>query len=193
MTKIIKKFHAATDVDPHAEIYYVDPTDITQQFLGSPNEGLISGSEYIKFFGYLRQQTNQPMIADGQSGFGNPLNAYFTVKEFEYYGADIITINDQIFPSSTNQPKAADKYDFAGRIKAAIDAHQVASSEIWAKFDCFEEYGEAGLMKRFQMAEQLGIDGAIFNRIPTDTINKITSSIKIATMNGDQAGQYHFE
>ena len=36
MTKIIKKFHAATDVDPHAEIYYVDPTDFTQQFLGSP-------------------------------------------------------------------------------------------------------------------------------------------------------------
>ncbi|WP_296111654.1 hypothetical protein [uncultured Limosilactobacillus sp.] len=65
MTKIIKKFHAAKDVEPHAEIYYVDPTDFTQQFLGSPNEGLISGSEYIKFFGYLRQQTNQPMIADG--------------------------------------------------------------------------------------------------------------------------------
>ena len=48
-------------------------------------------------------------------------------------------------------------------------------------------------MERFQMAEQLGIAGAIFNRIPTDAINKITSSIKIATMNGDQAGQYHFE
>ena len=153
MTKIIKNFHSALQADSNADIYYVDPTDFTQQFLGSPNEGLISGSEYIKFFGYLRHQTNKPMIADGQSGFGNPLNTYFTVKDFEYYGADIITINDQIFLSSTEQPQPADKYDFAGRIKAAIDAHRPDSSEIWAKFDCFDSYGEDEFIERFRMAE----------------------------------------
>lgn len=173
-----------------ADGFYLAGSDLAWQLLGSHEEGLLSASEYAKFFAYLRAQTRKTLFADGQSGFGNPLNAYFTTKEFEYYGADVILINDQKYPSKTAQPQADDLYSFAGRLKSALDAHHQSDSKVWAKLDGFEQYGLTGLKKRLALAEKLGADGALLNHVPAKANNQLSTKLPLGILNGDNSEDY---
>lgn len=173
-----------------ADGFYLAGSDLAWQLLGSHEEGLLSASEYAKFFAYLRAKTKKPLFADGQSGFGNPLNTYFTTKEFEYYGADIILINDQKYPSKTAQPRPDDFYSFAGRLKSALDAHHESDSQIWAKLDGFTEYGADGLKKRLALAEKLGAAGALLNAVPAAATKHLSTKLPLGILNPDNTDEY---
>ncbi|MFT8459171.1 MAG: isocitrate lyase/phosphoenolpyruvate mutase family protein [Liquorilactobacillus ghanensis] len=166
-----------------AQSFYLSGSDLAWQLCGSHNEGLLAASECARQLSYLRIKTNKLLFVDAQSGFGNPLNTYFTVKEFEHHGADVILINDQQFPSQTKHPQIASIYSFAGRVKAAIDAHNQQNSSIWVKLDGYSHYQLDGLQKRLIIAEKLGVTGALLNSVPAEEINKLKVNLKLGILN----------
>ncbi|UQS85950.1 isocitrate lyase/phosphoenolpyruvate mutase family protein (plasmid) [Nicoliella spurrieriana] len=146
--------------------YFLSGNALSYQLIGKHNEGLLSLSEYLHYFDYLRMLTDQPFILDGQAGFGNPLNTYYSITEMENHGADVILLNDQTHPSHSNkeQQTPAALTEFAGRLKSAMDAHHEEYSQIWLKLDCINTYDAKQMQARLMIAKQLGITDIIIDQ-----------------------------
>lgn len=187
MTKHVAKVCMVPDLYAHQDAcsFFLSGTDLAWNLLGSHNEGLLAASEMAKQLSYLRIKTNKKIFVDAQSGFGNPLNTYFTVKELEHYGADVVLVNDQQYPSNTEAPKDAQFYSFAGRVKAAVDANSNGEEdcEVWVKLDCFNNYGKEGLQKRLSMASKLGVSGALLNGVPNEVVEELKTDLKLGLVN----------
>ena len=185
MTKQVAKVCMVPDLYARQDsnFFFLSGSELAWNLLGSHNEGLLAASEVAKQLSYLRMKTNKKLFVDAQSGFGNPLNTYFTVKELEHYGADVVLVNDQRYPSNTKTPKESQFYSFAGRVKAAVDANSEADCEIWVKLDCFDSYGNDGLQKRLSTAAKLGATGALLNGVPNEVVKKLDVNLKLGLVN----------
>jgi carboxyvinyl-carboxyphosphonate phosphorylmutase len=66
--------------------------------LGAPDYGLLTMTEMVNQAKNLSGALSIPMIADADTGYGNPLNVRRTVMEYENAGAAAIQLEDQVFP-----------------------------------------------------------------------------------------------
>jgi len=71
---------------------------MTETLLGRPDLGIMTMSEVVTQVSYMTQVTEIPIIVDGDSGFGNAMNAMRTVAEMEAAGAAAVCIEDRITP-----------------------------------------------------------------------------------------------
>jgi 2-methylisocitrate lyase-like PEP mutase family enzyme len=66
--------------------------------LGQPDVGLLTGSEMVDNAQRIAGATTLPLIADADTGYGNPVNVMRTVTEFERAGVAAIQLEDQVSP-----------------------------------------------------------------------------------------------
>src|SRR5579871_2184219 len=65
---------------------------------GYPDIGLLTMTEIIITMSHIVQASELPVIADADTGFGNTINVYRTVREFERLGVAALHLEDQTFP-----------------------------------------------------------------------------------------------
>jgi 2-methylisocitrate lyase-like PEP mutase family enzyme len=70
----------------------------TAATLGYPDFGLVTMSEMVANAGRIAASVDVPVIADADTGYGNELNVFRTVREFETSRVAGIHIKDQEFP-----------------------------------------------------------------------------------------------
>ena len=70
--------------------------------LGMPDTGLISFSEMAEQVRNICNVTSIPIIFDGDTGYGNVVNIYRTVRGFADAGAAAIMIEDQKWPKTVS-------------------------------------------------------------------------------------------
>src|SRR5271170_3106741 len=80
------------------EAVYVTGAGVTNMNLGMPDLGLITLSELAEHVRAIREMVDLPIIVDADTGFGNAVNVYRTVKVLEHAGASAIQLEDQVFP-----------------------------------------------------------------------------------------------
>src|SRR5436305_13692610 len=72
--------------------------------LGQPDVGLLTMSEMVSRAAALAAVVgNRPLIADADTGYGNPINVRRTVREYERAGAAAIHLEDQVWPKKCGQ------------------------------------------------------------------------------------------
>lgn len=100
--------------------------------LGAPDLGLISYAEMVDQVRNICSATSIPVIADGDTGYGNALNVERTVKGYAQAGAAAIMIEDQVAPKRcghTQGKLVVERSEAVDRIKAAVHARdQLRSS-----------------------------------------------------------------
>lgn len=109
------------------EAVYFTGAGFSYTHLGTPDLGLVSLSETVWRIGAIAEATRLPVIADGDTGYGNALNIGRTIREFERAGAAAIQIEDQTFPKRCGHLTGktlipAD--EMVGKLKAAADARR---------------------------------------------------------------------
>ncbi len=67
-------------------------------YLGKPDVGLLTFTEMLNFTKNIVDAVDIPVMADGDTGFGNALNAMRTTEEFIKAGCAGMNIEDQVFP-----------------------------------------------------------------------------------------------
>lgn len=100
---------------------------LANTFLGVPDLGLTSVTEVADNVAAMRDAVGIPIIADGDTGFGNALNLRRTVRVFERAGADAIQLEDQVFPKRCGHfegKQVVSKAEMVQKVKAAVDARQ---------------------------------------------------------------------
>ena len=110
----------------------------TSATLGYPDYGLITMSEMVGNASRIVNSIDIPLISDSDTGFGNELNVFRTVQEFERAGVAAIHIEDQVFPKKCghlDNKELVSREDFIAKIRAASAARKSKDFCIIARTD----------------------------------------------------------
>ncbi|MDI6601721.1 MAG: isocitrate lyase/PEP mutase family protein [Thermoanaerobacteraceae bacterium] len=138
--------------------------------LGAPDIGLLSMSEMVKHLKYMNEAVNIPIIADADTGYGNALNVYRTVKEYEKAGAAAIQLEDQTWPKRCGHMEGKEVIsaeEMVGKLKAALDARDDDDTLIIARTDALAPLGFDEAIRRANLYKETGAD-IIFVEAPPD-------------------------
>ena len=134
--------------------------------LGLPDTGLISYGEMVDQLRNICSISRIPVIADGDTGYGNAVNVKRTVHGYIQAGAAGIMIEDQKSPKRcghTTGKEIVDRKTAASRIQAAIEARKEANTEdrdiiIMARTDARATHGLEEAIERMKIFSGMGAD-----------------------------------
>ena len=120
------------------EAVYVTGAGIANMSLGVPDIGLVTLTELTDHVAAVCDAVGVPVLADADTGFGNPINVTRTVRALERAGAAGVQIEDQIFPKKCGHFNGKDVVPLAEmvqKIKAAVDSRNDPDFQILARTD----------------------------------------------------------
>lgn len=127
--------------------------------LGIPDIGLFTMDELTQAVRWVTRATNLPLIVDADTGFGEAINTYRTVKELEAAGAAAIQIEDQVMPKRCGHldgKQVVSPGEFCAKIRAAAQAR--SSALIVARTDSKAIHGMDDAIDRGRMYLAAGAD-----------------------------------
>lgn len=155
----------------------IDGTLAANNLIAEDSEGMLTLSEYAKFLRDMRLKKNSLLIADLQSGFGNPLNTFYSAKELERSGGDIILLNDQTYPAHTTaEPITTTPEDLIGKLRAAKDALENPATQIWIKLEGIQSYGIDGIIQRIGYLAKAGADAIAIDHYDADQLAQLAET-----------------
>ncbi|UTR12050.1 isocitrate lyase/PEP mutase family protein [Evansella sp. LMS18] len=140
---------------------YMTGAGVSYSSLGKPDLGLLTLTEMAQRAAYMSEAINIPIIADADTGFGNPLNVIRTVREYERAGVSVIQIEDQDFPKKCGHmknKKLVPTEDMVQKIYAAVDARTDADFLIMARTDARGVEGLEEALERGERYKEAGAD-----------------------------------
>lgn len=151
------------------EALYVSGASLSYSRLGQPDIGLFGLELLAEAVGLLAERCTLPILADADTGFGNPLNVQRVVRLLEARGANAIQLEDQSFPKRCGHlagKSVIPAQEMVGKLKAALDARRSADTLIVARTDAVAVEGlEAGL-ERATRYREAGADILFIEALP---------------------------
>lgn len=134
--------------------------------IGAPDLGLMSYGEVVDQARNINEAVTIPLIADGDTGYGNAMNVRRTVTGMARAGCAAVMIEDQLAPKRCGHTpgKAVVGRDEAfDRIRAAVDAREALRADggdilILARTDARHEHGLGEAISRAEIFAELGAD-----------------------------------
>jgi 2-methylisocitrate lyase-like PEP mutase family enzyme len=148
---------------------------------GFSDLGLISFAEMVSNLRYVARAVEIPVIADSDTGYGNPLNVRRTVREYEQAGAAALHMEDQAFPKKCGffegkQVIPAEEY--LGKLRAALDARRDPDFVIIARTDALATDGWDEVERRAHLYHEAGADLVFVDGIKTvDDLQQYTDRL----------------
>ena len=96
--------------------------------LGEPDVGYLSMTEMRDALRTIARAVDVPVVADGDTGYGNALSARRTLQEYEWAGAAAVLFEDQVWPKRCGHmagKQVVDAAEHAKKIRAAADGKLV--------------------------------------------------------------------
>lgn len=129
--------------------------------LGQPDVGLLSFTEMAEQLAGICNATDVPIIADGDTGYGNALNVIRTLRIFENAGASCIFFEDQAWPKRCGHmdgKQVIDPFEHAQKIRAACDARLDKETMIMSRTDSRAVYGIDDAIERSKRYADAGAE-----------------------------------
>ena len=150
---------------------------------GLPDTGLMSYGEMEGAMGRIASSLRQiPCIGDGDTGYGNAVNAKRTVRGYARAGLGGIMIEDQVAPKRcghTRDKAVVDRETAVARVAAAVDAARETAFELYggdvsdqyslvvvARTDALKTHGLDEALERAKRFREVGAD-VCFVEAPT--------------------------
>jgi 2-methylisocitrate lyase-like PEP mutase family enzyme len=130
--------------------------------LGLPDTGLVSYGEMVDQGRAICGAVNIPVLGDGDTGFGNPMNIKRTVNGYQRAGFACIMIEDQIMPKRcghTAGKAVVGREEALLRVRSAVDARdEGADILIMARTDARAVLGLEEALARCRAFVEAGAD-----------------------------------
>jgi 2-methylisocitrate lyase-like PEP mutase family enzyme len=130
---------------------------------GYPDFGLLTMSEMVENAARIVRSVDVPVIADADTGYGNELNVFRTVQEYERRGVAGIHIEDQMSPKKCghlDDKEIVSREDYVAKIRAAVAAKRDGDFLIIARTDARAVAGLDEAVTRANAALAAGADMA---------------------------------
>lgn len=129
--------------------------------MGEPDAGLMSYGEVLDQARNAMHPLTIPMMVDGDTGHGNPMNVMRTVTGFARAGCAAVMIEDQVAPKRcghTQGKSVVGRSEAVERIHAAVEARASHDILILARTDARREHGLDEALARAEEFAKLGAD-----------------------------------
>ncbi len=129
--------------------------------LGRPDIGLLGLAEMVDNARRIAAAVSIPLLADADTGYGNPINVIHTVHSFEQAGVSAIHLEDQVTPKRCGHMEGKEVVpiaEFAAKIRAAVDARRSSEFMIVARTDARAPLGLDEARRRADAAIEAGAD-----------------------------------
>ena len=129
--------------------------------LGRPDVGLMTMSDMVDNARRIVNAVGIPVIADADTGYGNPINVIRTVQEYERAGVAAIHIEDQIAPKKCGHMEGKQVIpadEMAAKLRAAVDARRSADFLLIARTDARAVEGIEAALQRDRLYREAGAD-----------------------------------
>lgn len=147
---------------------YMTGYGVSASVLGQPDIGLITLTEMADQARNIASVVGIPVVADGDTGYGDVLNVMRTVREYEQAGVAAIQLEDQELPKRCGHMEGKQLISteqMTAKIRAAADARRSEDFCIIARTDARAVEGFAAALARAQAYVDAGAD-AIFLEAP---------------------------
>lgn len=136
--------------------------------LGEPDVGYLSMTEMRDALRTIARAVDVPVVADGDTGYGNALSARRTLQEYEWAGAAAVLFEDQVWPKRCGHmagKQVVDTAEHAKKIRAAADAKLRQSTLLIARTDARAVMGLDEAIERGKLYLDSGAE-ALFIEAP---------------------------
>lgn len=147
--------------DAGFEAVYVTGAGIANTHLGVPDIGLVTLTELANVTEAISEICTLPLIVDIDTGFGNAVNTYRTVRVLERAGACALQIEDQDFPKRCGHfigKAVIPVAEMTAKIRAAADARDDSNLLIVARTDARAIDGLEAALDRAEQFIEAGAD-----------------------------------
>ncbi|AEE66163.1 carboxyvinyl-carboxyphosphonate phosphorylmutase [Bordetella pertussis] len=147
--------------DQGFEAVYLTGAGLTNMHYGAPDLGIIGLRDVADATSRIRDAVELPLIVDADTGFGNAVNVWHTVRVLERAGADAIQLEDQVFPKRCGHfagKSVAPLSEMVSKIKAAADARRDEDFLIIARTDARAVEGFDAAIERARRFAEAGAD-----------------------------------
>lgn len=152
---------------------------------GLPDTGYIALQEVCDKIQETVRQVEAPVMADGDTGYGSPMNVKRTVESFAEAGAAGIMIEDQTWPKRCGHTKGkavVSRGEAYARLQAAVDARNEGKDIfILARTDALI-HGWDEAMTRAKEFKRIGVDAVFVEALPDrESMTKCVQELDIPT------------
>ena len=166
---VLNAFHAKIAEAAGFQAVYMTGSGTSAE-KGFPDVGLLSQTEMVQNAGYIVNAVSVPVVCDADTGYGNPINVWRTVREYEKAGVAAIHIEDQVFPKKCGFFEGKDVVpaeEMVEKIHAALDARSDPDLIIIARSDAYAVNGWEDTMNRCRAYMEAGADMVFVDGIKT--------------------------
>jgi 2-methylisocitrate lyase-like PEP mutase family enzyme len=163
------------------EVHYLTGYGTAAAMTGLPDVGLLTMSEMVDGCRRICDSVSGPVIADADTGYGNPLNVMRTVREYERAGAAGIQLEDQTSPKRCGLiggKSVISSRAMTNKLYAALDARRSDSFVVIARTDAIEPEGIDGAIRRAIAYRKAGADAILVDAPETfEQIERIAREV----------------
>jgi 2-methylisocitrate lyase-like PEP mutase family enzyme len=134
---------------------------LSESNLGWSDVGIMGYAENLRASAALAAISSVPLSADGDTGYGNALNVYFTVQGFERAGLACLMIEDQVWPKRCGHmegKRVISAEEGVEKIRAAAEARRDPDFVIKARTDATAIHGVGEAIRRLNLYAEAGAD-----------------------------------
>ncbi len=134
--------------------------------LGVPDANIVSASEVCRISSGIAAATDLPVMVDMDSGYGEPQQVFYAVRDFVRAGVKAVCIEDKPFPKSNSFSKRRQTLqatdDFVAKLQAAAMAREKRDFWIVARAEGFVVgEGVADVLARARAYVDAGADAVV--------------------------------
>ncbi|HBZ70819.1 MAG TPA: carboxyvinyl-carboxyphosphonate phosphorylmutase [Deltaproteobacteria bacterium] len=137
---------------------------------GLPDVGLLGLSEMLENVRVLVRAAGVPVICDADTGYGNPVNVWHTVREYERAGAAGLHLEDQVWPKRCGflaGKQVISLQDMLPKVRAACAARRDPDFVVIARTDALAALGWEEAVRRARAYRDAGADLVFVDGIRT--------------------------
>ncbi|MEV3871459.1 methylisocitrate lyase [Streptomyces sp. NPDC049906] len=151
--------------------------------LGLPDIGLTTLTEVAQRTRQITRVTDLPVLADADTGFGEPMNVARTVQELEDAGLCGLHIEDQVNPKRCGHldgKQVVEVSTAVQRIRAAVDARRDPDFLVMARTDVRAVEGVAATIERAKRLVDAGADAVFPEALRTlEEFEQVRAAIEV--------------
>ena len=134
---------------------------ISNSRLGKPDVGIMGLAENVDQCRNLANSVDIPLQADGDTGYGNAVNVYYTTQAFEQAGVVCLMLEDQVWPKRCGHMKGKQVIsaeEMVKKIEAAVAVRKDPDFCIKARTDAAGVLGIDEAIRRANLYADAGAD-----------------------------------
>jgi 2-methylisocitrate lyase-like PEP mutase family enzyme len=140
---------------------FITGSGVSEGRLGQSDVGIMGMEENVAAARAIAACSDLLLLADGDTGYGNAVNVYHTVRAFERAGCAGLMLEDQVWPKRCGHMKGKEVIsaeEMVQKIRAARAAAHDPDFVIKSRTDVLATHGVAEAIRRLNLYREAGAD-----------------------------------